>query len=62
MKSLLTIAVPYLEKRYITLYLEYEYDDVINHDYPLLYRFEGSMTLERKRYTLITEEDQQEIF
>lgn len=54
--------LPYLEKKYTTVHLEYEYDDISNPDYPLQYRFKGSMTLERKRNTQIPEEDQQEIF
>jgi hypothetical protein len=54
--------LPYLERRYIIVELEYEYDDITNPSFPLKYRFKGSMTLERKRNTLIPEEDQQEIF
>lgn len=50
---------PYLEKTITTAYLEYEYDDVTNPDFPLKYRFAGSMLLERLRNIQIPEEDQQ---
>lgn len=54
--------LPYLERKYTIINLEYRFDDVTNPVFPLKYRFKGSMTLERKRNTLIPEEDQQEIF
>lgn len=54
--------LPYLERKYIIMNLEYEFDDVTNPNYPLEYRFKGTMTLERKRNILIPEEDQQDIF
>lgn len=50
---------PYLEKTYTTVYLEYEYSDITNTTFPINYRFIGSMILERKRNTLIPDEDQQ---
>lgn len=53
---------PYLERKYITLRMKYKYDDITNPAFPFHYRFEGTMTLERKRNTQIPEEDQQEIF
>ncbi|MDA3853225.1 MAG: DUF4973 domain-containing protein [Bacteroidales bacterium] len=54
--------LPYLERSYTTLDLEYIFDDVTNPVHPLKYRFKGTMTLERKINTLIPEEDQQVIF
>jgi hypothetical protein len=54
--------LPYLEKKYTTLYLDYKYDDITTPGYPLHYAVEGNMTLERKRNILIPDEDQQEIF
>ncbi|MEG1586666.1 MAG: DUF4973 domain-containing protein [Bacteroidales bacterium] len=51
-------TIPYLEHTYITLNMEYWYDDVSNPQFPLHYKFVGSMTLERKRNILIPDEDQ----
>ncbi|WGQ09176.1 DUF4973 domain-containing protein [Pedobacter gandavensis] len=52
-------VLPYLERIYTTVYLEYEYSDLSNPTFPIDYRFVGSMILERKRNTLIPDEDQQ---
>lgn len=52
-------VLPYLEKTYTTLYLEYQYSDITNPAFPIDYRFVGSMVLERKRNILIPDEDQQ---
>lgn len=52
-------VLPYLERIYTTVYLEYEYSDISNPTFPIDYRFVGSMILERKRNTLIPDEDQQ---
>lgn len=54
--------LPYLERTYTIVYLEYEYNDITNPTYPFEYRFKGTMTMERKRNILIPDEDQQEIF
>jgi len=52
-------VLPYLEKTYTTVYLEYYYSDITNPAFPIDYRFIGSMVLERKRNILIPDEDQQ---
>lgn len=52
-------VLPYLERTYTTVVLEYEYSDISNPAFPIDYRFIGSMVLERKRNTLIPDEDQQ---
>lgn len=52
-------VLPYLERTYTTVFLEYEYSDISNPTFPIDYRFVGSMILERKRNTLIPDEDQQ---
>lgn len=52
-------VLPYLQRTYITMYLKYEYDDIENPDYPIPYRFTGSMVLEKVKNILIPEEDQQ---
>jgi hypothetical protein len=52
-------VLPYLEKTITSAYLEYEYDDITNPDFPLKYRFAGSMLLERLKNIQIPEEDQQ---
>ena len=52
---------PYLKIRTVTLHLKYKYSEI----YPgatIKYRFDGSYTLERRRNTLIPEEDQQDVF
>ncbi|MCC8154551.1 MAG: DUF4973 domain-containing protein [Tannerellaceae bacterium] len=51
---------PYLLHRYITLYMEYQYDDITSSegDKELTYTCKGSMILERKINTLIPDEDQ----
>ncbi|ALL07575.1 hypothetical protein AQ505_20010 [Pedobacter sp. PACM 27299] len=52
-------VLPYLERIYTTVFLEYQYSDISNPTFPIDYRFVGSMILERKRNTLIPDEDQQ---
>lgn len=52
-------VLPYLERTYTTLNLEYWYSEISNPEFPIEYRFVGSMILERKRNTLIPDEDQQ---
>lgn len=54
--------LPYLEKTYTTLYLDYKYDDITTPAYPLNYQVDGSMTLERRKNIQIPDEDQPEIF
>ena len=50
---------PYLIHRYVTLNLEYEYDDTLEvPDYTVKYRAKGIMTMERKINTQIPDEDQ----
>lgn len=50
---------PYLKHRYITLTLEYEYDDTLEvPNYTVKYRAKGIMTMERKINTQIPDEDQ----
>ncbi|MGL4293292.1 MAG: DUF4973 domain-containing protein [Bacteroidales bacterium] len=51
-------TTPYLEHTYITMYMEYWYDNIENPAFPIHYKFKGSMTLERKRNILIPDEDQ----
>jgi hypothetical protein len=53
---------PYLEVSNTVLHLKYQYDDLTYPGYPLTYRVEGTMTLERRRNIQIPEEDQQIIF
>ncbi|MDU1890829.1 MAG: DUF4973 domain-containing protein [Dysgonomonas sp.] len=53
---------PYLEHTYITLNMEYEYDEIVTETARLEYRFKGSLTLERKRNITIPDEDQQIIW
>ncbi|MDR0687514.1 MAG: DUF4973 domain-containing protein [Prevotellaceae bacterium] len=53
---------PYLERRYTIVKMEYRFKDVTNPLYTIQYRVKCSMTMERKRNTLIPEEDQQFIF
>jgi len=53
---------PYLEHKYITLNMEYEYDEIITETARIEYRFRGSLTLERKRNITIPDEDQQIIW
>jgi len=55
-------SIPYIERRYVTMELDYRFSDVTNPDYVLPYRITGSYTMERVRNTLIPEEDQQFIF
>ena len=50
---------PYLKHRYVTLYLEYEYDDVTSVPGETLHFYsKGSMIMERKINTQIPDEDQ----
>jgi hypothetical protein len=53
---------PYLIIRTITVRMRYEYKNLINPAYPVTYIFNGPYVLERRRNTLIPEEDQQEIW
>jgi hypothetical protein len=53
---------PYLEHRYITLNMEYEYNEIITETARIEYRFRGTLTLERKRNITIPDEDQQIIW
>jgi hypothetical protein len=55
-------TTPYLERRYTAISLDYRFTDISNPQYPMKYRITGTMTMERKRNTLIPEEDQQFIF
>lgn len=51
--------LPYLEHKFITLIMEYDYDQITSGGVRLEYNFKGSLILERKRNTLIPDEDQQ---
>lgn len=52
-------TIPYLLHRYITLSMGYTYEDItLIEDFPLKYRCNGSMIMERKINTLIPDEDQ----
>lgn len=53
---------PYMEHTYITLNMEYEYNEIITETARIEYRFKGSLTLERKRNITIPDEDQQIIW
>ena len=53
---------PYLQIHTTTLFLKYTYKDVSNPLFTVTYKFNGSYVMERRRNTLIPEEDQQEIF
>jgi hypothetical protein len=55
-------VLPYLQRKYTTLYLNYQYDDITTPAYPLHYAVDGNMTLERKKNILIPDEDQIEPF
>lgn len=52
-------VLPYFERTYTTVTLEYEYSDITNPVFPIDYSFTGVMVLERKRNILIPDEDQQ---
>lgn len=52
-------VLPYLERTYVTMNLEYWYSDITNPAFPINYRFTGPLTLERVRNIQIPEEDQQ---
>lgn len=54
--------LPYLEHKYVTLYVEYHYSDVANEAYPMNYKVTGSMIMERKRNINIPDEDQSYIW
>lgn len=52
-------TLPYLRRKHCTLYLKYKYNDITTStSFPVRYRAEGSMTLERQTNTLIPDEDQ----
>ncbi|WP_455665375.1 DUF4973 domain-containing protein [Phocaeicola sp.] len=50
-------VLPYLEHRYVTILMEYEYDDLSTIT-PFRYKVQGSMVMERKRNILMPDEDQ----
>lgn len=52
-------VLPYLQKTYVTMNLEYWYSDITNPAFPINYRFTGPLTLEKVRNIQIPEEDQQ---
>lgn len=52
---------PYLEKTYLTMNLQYWYSDITNLAYPIKYRYNGPLTLEKVRNIQIPDEDQQVI-
>lgn len=54
--------LPYLEHKYVTLYVEYHYSDIANEAYPMHYKVIGSMIMERKRNINIPDEDQSYIW
>lgn len=56
------LILPYLEHKYITLNMEYEYDEIITETARIEYRFKGSLTLERKRNITMPDGDQQIIW
>lgn len=51
-------VTPYLEHIYTTIYLEYEYDELLDDVNKMHYTVSGSMMMERKRNILIPDEDQ----
>lgn len=51
-------VTPYLEHIYITIQLDYKYDEWIDDENTITYTVKGSMVMERKRNTLIPDEDQ----
>jgi len=53
---------PYLQKKFITMNMEFEYDEIITETVRLEYRFKGSLTMERKRNITVPDEDQQIIW
>ncbi|MDR3184685.1 MAG: DUF4973 domain-containing protein [Prevotellaceae bacterium] len=55
-------TIPYLEQRYTIISMAYQFIDLTNPTDPIGYQVQCRMTMERKRNTLIPEEDQQFIF
>lgn len=53
---------PYLEKKVISMNLEFEYDEIITETVRLEYRFRGTLIMERKRNITVPDEDQQIIW
>ena len=52
-------TLPYLVREYCTVNIKYKYNDIHSiPGVPIRYRAEGAMTLERRRNTLIPDEDQ----
>lgn len=51
-------VTPYLQHIYVTINLEYQYNDLIDEENKILYTVKGSMIMERKRNILIPDDDQ----
>lgn len=51
-------VTPYLQHIYVTINLEYKYNEIIDEENKLLYTVKGSMIMERKRNILVPDEDQ----
>jgi hypothetical protein len=51
-------VTPYLEHIYVTINMEYKYNDIIDSENKILYTVKGSMIMERKRNILVPDEDQ----
>ncbi|NDV66587.1 DUF4973 domain-containing protein [Bacteroides sp. 224] len=49
---------PYLKRRYLTMNVSYTYKDLANPAYPITYKYEGTMIMERVLNILMPEEDQ----
>lgn len=49
---------PYLKRRYITMNVNYTYLDISNKNFPIRYKYAGTMILERVLNILMPEEDQ----
>lgn len=51
-------TLPYLKHRYVTLRLEYTFDDITSAPVPIHYKVMGTLTLERNINTQVPDEDQ----
>lgn len=51
-------VTPYLQHIYVTINMEYKYNDIIDNENKILYTVKGSMIMERKRNILVPDEDQ----
>lgn len=51
-------VLPYLEHIYVTIQLDYKYNEWLDEENKITYSVKGSMIMERKRNTLIPDDDQ----